>query len=143
MPRTSRDAEAISHLVDRRVTRLAPPADLDPPAAATWRRVVSSCAAGHFIHADAELLRAYCESAVLAQEAYAQMQQHGRIVDGRVSPWLMLFEKSTRALASLAPRLRLGPSARTDPRTTARALNKLTPSIYETLGLMDDEVGRG
>src|SRR5262245_56659012 len=136
MPRQSQAARLISPRPHVTRTRLSPPDDLDPTATTVWRRLVGSCDPHHFNHADVELLRTYVEAAVLAQEAYAQMREHGRIVGGKVSPWFTLLEKSTRTLASLAPRLRLGPSARTDPRTTARQLSKLgPPSIYETLGL--------
>jgi phage terminase small subunit len=142
MPRKSRAERAISPLVDRRATRLPPPDDLDDAAAAVWRRIVASCAPKHFTAADVELMRCYCESAVLSQESYAQMRDHGPVVDGRPSPWLALQDKAVRALAMLAPKLRLGPSARTDAKVTARQQRSgLPPSIYDTLGLTEVDHG--
>src|SRR5262245_29915399 len=138
MPRKSATAYATAPYPNVRPTRLAPPLDLDAAAVATWRRIVGACQPDHFVAADSELLRAYVEAAVLSQEAFRELQLNGRIVDNRLSPWALLLEKSTRTLASLAPRLRLGPSARQDPKTTARAFkNGPPPSIYE---LMRDDV---
>ena len=144
MPRISSAALATPQpLSHGHSKRLSPPADLDPAATVVWRRIVAACAAGHFSLADSELLRAYCEAAVLSQEAFATMQHEGRVIDGKVSPWMPLLEKSTRALSALAPRLRLGPSARTDPKTTARQLNNRGPaSIYDRLGWNDHEEDR-
>jgi hypothetical protein len=81
------------------------------------------------------MLRAYCEAAVLSQEAFREMQEQGRVVNGKVSPWLVVVEKATRSLSALAPRLRLGPSARSDPKVVARQLkNGQQASIYQRLG---------
>ena len=141
MPRKSAAADAIAPLVDARLTRLSPPSDLDPAAAIVWRRLVAATHPTHFTAADIELLQAYVEAAVLAQEAFREMREHGRVVNGRPSPWLTLQEKSVRALSSLAPRLRLGPSARTDPKTTARQQADLRPALYDLLD--EQELGRG
>jgi phage terminase small subunit len=130
MPRRSAAALAMAPLVDVRMKRLPCPRDLDPSSREIWTRLTATCRADHFRAADTELLRCYCENAVLAQEAFREMQAHGRIVDNKPSPWLMLLEKSTRALASLAPRLRLGPSARLDPKTVARRAPPTFPSPW-------------
>jgi phage terminase small subunit len=139
VPRKSAVATMLQPSANARSNRLPPPSDLDPATAAVWRRLIGSCHPDHFNHSDVELIRAYVEAAVLAQEAYAEMRAHGRIIDGRPSPWLPLLEKTTRTLAGLAPRLRLGPSARTDPKTTTRQQNGMRPSIYDTLNLDDVE----
>jgi P27 family predicted phage terminase small subunit len=122
-----------------RANRLPPPVGMEPEVATVWRRLVGACAPDHFTAADVELLSAYVEAAVMSREAFQQMREHGRIIDKRASPWLVVQEKSVRAMSALAPKLRLGPSARTDPKTTARAQNGLVPSIYDRLNLDDAE----
>lgn len=139
MPRQSAAAAAMPPVPHAHATRLSPPSDLDPLAVAVWCRIVASCAPTHFNPADGELLRAFVEAATLSQEAYREMRAHGRVLDGRPSPWLVISEKATRTMSALAPRLRLGPSARTDPKTTARQMNGRPASIYSTLGWDDEE----
>ena len=106
MPRRSSASVAMTpfgHGVNATMTRLPPPTDLDPAATVIWRRIIAGSDPQHFVAADTELLRSYCESSVLAQEAYREMQVSGRIVDGKVSAWAILHEKATRAMALLAP----------------------------------------
>src|SRR5262245_27156668 len=108
MPRKSAAALAVTPMVNTVPSRLAPPDDLDPDATTVWRRLVGSCAPDHFNGADIELLRCYAESAVLAREAFEQMREHGRIVDGKPSPWLQLQEKSVR-LGCASAAIAVGP----------------------------------
>ena len=132
MPRRSAAAASLP-LVNHRPSRLAPPRDLDPAVLAVWRRITSSLDVRHFVAADGELLRAFCEAAVLSQEAFVELRRGGRVVGGKPSPWLIILEKSTRTLGALAPRLRLGPSARSDPKVLARRLSGPGPSIYDLM----------
>jgi hypothetical protein len=82
----------------------------------------------HFRASDMPLLRSFCESTALADQSAAALAQDGPIIGGRASPWLVVQEKSIRAQAALALRLRLCPSARLDPKTVARQRTN-TPSI--------------
>ena len=134
MPRKSAAAAAVSPRVDARGNRLQPPSDMDDASSAVFRRLTASNRPSHFTHADIELLRAFAEAAVLATQAYKELRAAGPVIAGRPSPWLTVQEKSVRALGVLAPKLRLGPSARTDPKTTARGMPDRPPSIYDTLG---------
>jgi phage terminase small subunit len=106
--------------VDGRPAPLVPPATLSDGALAVWRQIVSTTATEHFRASDAPLLRAYCESTAMADRAAAELDAKGPVVDGRVSPWLAVQEKAIRAQATLAIRLRLCPSARTDPKSAGR-----------------------
>ncbi|MCC6172395.1 MAG: P27 family phage terminase small subunit [Gammaproteobacteria bacterium] len=96
------------------------PSDLSPGARAVWKAVTAAVAHDHFRASDAPLLRTYCEACALADEAAAELAANGAVVDGKLSPWLLVQEKASRTQSTLALRLRLCPSSRTDPKTLAR-----------------------
>lgn len=96
------------------------PAGLSPGARGVWESVVRSVSSAHFRASDAPLLRSYCEASALADKAAGELELSGAVVDGKISPWLAVHEKATRTQNTTALRLRLCPSARTDPKTTAR-----------------------
>jgi hypothetical protein len=92
--------------------RLDPPASLTDLERTIFLEVVESCTPEHFRTSDRSLLVAYVAAAALAQEAKATA-----LSDRKAA---LTWEKATRAMATLASKLRLCPSTRSDPRTIAR-----------------------
>jgi phage terminase small subunit len=82
---------------------------------------VTGCDADHFRQTDLPLLSRYCEAAILAEQAALELR-NGAVVDGKPSPWIVIQEKSVRAMVALSMRLRLSPQSRLDPKTVARQL---------------------
>jgi hypothetical protein len=83
---------------------------------------------------------AFCGAAVLERQAAAQLRQ-GPVIDGRLSPWVAVHEKAARTLATLAVRLRLGPSSRIDPKTVGRRARGARAGVdaFAELGLTRGE----
>jgi phage terminase small subunit len=106
--------------VDGRRPRLPTPADLSKEAQRIWTAIVASVPPEHFRPADAGLLHSYCEVTASAKLAARELEAAGHVVDGKASPWLNIQERAIRAQALLAAKLRLCPSARTDPKTIGR-----------------------
>jgi phage terminase small subunit len=106
LPRRSADASIIPI-----PTRLTPPSSLAEPEKAIFTSIVSACAPKHFNRSDLPLLVAYCEAAAMSEQAAAELRK-APIVNGKPSPWLMVQEKSVRAMVALALGLRLSPQAR-------------------------------
>ncbi len=53
------------------------------------------------------------------------------MIDGKASPWLMVQEKSVRALTALSMRLRLSPQSRIDPKAIGRQELRLGINPWE------------
>lgn len=100
--------------------RLKPPATLSPKASEIFKRLVRSVDADHFRSVDMPLLTQYCVACAQADEASAKLAKDGAVIDGKASPWLSVQEKSMRAAAVLATKLRVAPLSRFD-RTAAAA----------------------
>src|SRR5262245_34293799 len=110
--------------------RLASPPDLEPAAAKLFREIVASCPPSHFVASDQRLLAVYCSALLISQRAAQDPSQ------------MQAWERATRLVAQLATKLRLCPSARSDPKTVARrALDQRAMSYYELVdaGLEDDD----
>jgi hypothetical protein len=135
MPRKSPTAKIIS--LDTRATRLRPPADLPTVERELFARLVSACPASHFQASDAPLLAQYVANVVLNERATAELRT-APIVDGRPSPWLVVAEKSHRAVVALSLRLRLSPQARA-PHAPTRREALQAPSAYDVMRLAADE----
>jgi phage terminase small subunit len=116
--------------VDGRPHRLLAPADLSAPARAIWTQIVGSLSVEHFRASDSPLLRSYAEITATADMAARELAK-GAVTAGKASPWLNVQERAIRAQATLAMRLRLCPSARTDPRTTAREQAPATLQVVD------------
>jgi phage terminase small subunit len=106
--------------VDGRPAPLPLPGDLSPDAAQVWREITKTTQPEHFRPSDVPLLKSYCEACAMADRAAAELAENGAVIDGKASPWLTVQEKSVRAQTSLSLRLRLCPSARTDPKSAGR-----------------------
>jgi phage terminase small subunit len=117
--------------VDGRPNRLKPPAHLGAAERRAFTELVASCDPSHFKPSDIALLCRYVEADVLAERAAHELRR-GVVVDGKVNPWLVVQEKSVRALVALSMRLRLAPQSRLDPKTAARR-GGAAPSAYDLM----------
>ncbi len=97
----------------------SPPAYLAGPERELFADLIMGCDADLFRQTDLPLLSRYCEAAILAEQAALELR-NGAVVDGKPSPWIVVQEKSVRALVSLSMRLRLSPQSRIDPKTLGR-----------------------
>ncbi len=111
MPRVSQAASLIPR-VDGRPERLEPPQILSAPVAAIFRRLVAATQPEHFAPGDMPLLVQYCEAIRLCDEACEHLRDGGAVADGKVNPWLIVYEKASRMLVALSARLRLSPQHR-------------------------------
>jgi len=125
MPRKS--TEALLVPVDGTRTRLEPPKALGEGAARVFRSLVASVDSGHFTRADLPLLVEYSRAVVQADHAQREIDAEGAVVDGKASPWIVVQEKSIRAMVALSMRLRLSPQSRLD-RATAGAKSRSSGS---------------
>jgi len=117
MPRTS--AAARTGLIAE-LPRLRAPASISESERAIFTAVVKACDAKHFRQSDLPLLCRFCELTALADQAASELRQHGAVVNGRASPWIVVQEKCVRGLVALSMRLRLSPQARIDAKTLGR-----------------------
>jgi hypothetical protein len=120
--------------------RLRPPPKLRGRERDLFVELVASNPPKHFRPSDMPLLLQYVASATLAEKALAQLRRQP-VIDGgnRTSPWLVVFEKASRASIALAMRLRLSPQSRSDPRSV-REQGPI--SYYERTRLESDERDR-
>jgi phage terminase small subunit len=119
MPRKSSAALA-TPAVDGLPRPLEPPSTLSQPEAQLFRDLIAACDRRHFRPSDLPLLCRYVEAAVLAEQAAKELREHGAVVDGKASAWLVVQEKSVRTLTALSLRLRLSPQARLSNRSVGR-----------------------
>ena len=84
--------------------------------------------AEHFCAVDIPLLVQFAFAVVQADEAAEKLRTEGQIVDGKPSPWLVPWEKVTRALVALSARCACAAAA-----TRRAAGPKPEPSICSVL----------
>jgi phage terminase small subunit len=113
-------AEFATPVVDVRRHRLEPPGHLGKVEAQRFADLAAACDPEHFRESDLPLLVRYVEADLLAEQAARELRKDGPVVDGRASPWLIVQEKSVRAMVALAMRLRLSPQSRIDPKAVGR-----------------------
>lgn len=104
--------------------RLAAPASLTPDQAAEWVAIVDSLPADYFRPGDVPLLAAYCTAASLYKRAAADIEARGMTVTddkGRelVNPVHQILTSQASAMAQMAIKLRLCPSARYSEKAAA------------------------
>src|SRR5262245_35438548 len=104
MPRKSAFAQSFPP-VDALPPKLEPPATLSPAERQLFVELVAAVDRKHFRPSDHPLLARYCEAAVLAEQAARELREHGAVVDGKPSPWILVQEKSVRTLTALSLRL--------------------------------------
>ena len=128
MPRKSAASLSVIPLDSRR-SRLRPPASLSEAARTVFLGIVTGAKSNHFQATDLPLLVRYCEAAVLAQEAAEHLRLEGPVViAGRISPWMVIQEKSVRSLVALSMRLRLSPQSRAANNPSRR--QEQTPAAW-------------
>ncbi len=106
--RKSASALAAQPNVTGKQSRLTAPASLTTAERAMFAEMTASCSAEHFRRSDIPLMISYIEATLLARYAARDPE--------RIAIW----EKAIKLQCSLATRLRLTPSARSDPKTVAR-----------------------
>jgi P27 family predicted phage terminase small subunit len=97
--------------------RIQPPPGLTEEQADQWRQIVDSLPADYFRPGDAPLLAAFCIAAVFHQRAADDIEQRGLCLcddKGReyVNPNHQMLTSQASAMAQMAVKLRLCPSAR-------------------------------
>lgn len=122
--------------------RLEPPEHLTEEQAAEWRAIVDSLPADYFRPGDVPLLAAYCVASVFYKRAAADMQARGlTITDDRgreyVNPAHQVLTSQAAAMAQMAVKLRLCPSARySEKQAATKAGSAAKPSRpWEDTGL--------
>lgn len=130
MPRLSAAAAATASLrVDGRPERLVCRPEAPQAVQETFRRIVESVAPEHFAPGDAPLIERYAETCVQAERAAAELERSGPVDNGKLSPWLIVQEKSVRAAVALAGKLRLAPHSRISAdkaKTTTAGVDRRT-----------------
>jgi hypothetical protein len=114
--------------------RLRPPDCLGEIQRKAFLDLITSCPASQFRRCDVPLLCRWAELTVIAEQAAFEMQQGGMVVDGKVSPWVMIHRDTCKELRALSQRLQIGPRGRS-PKAP-----KVKPgpvSYYETMELGD------
>jgi hypothetical protein len=85
---------------------------LPEPVRLRFIELVNAVHSEHFTDADVPLLVEYATTCLLARQAAQAIQREGAVIKGRASPWLVVSEKSLKAMSVLAMRLRLCPQGR-------------------------------
>jgi len=92
--------------------------------------LVSAVSSDHFVVADRPLLVEYARAAHQADVAAAQLAAVGAVtLEGRPSPWIVVQEKSVRALVARSARLRLCPQSRFDRLAAGTSARKGMPEV--------------
>ena len=143
MPRKSAAASMFPSYGNGHLTRLQPGSDMPADAAVVFRHITASTAPGHFVEADRDLLHRYCQAVADARQSDRELVANGFVVDGKPSSWLQIQAQANKAIATLATRLRLSPQSRIDPKTAGSRMPRGAQSVYNLLGLDDEEFGRG
>ena len=121
--------------VDGSPDRLQPPDHLSADDRQRFTEIVSNCDARHFRPSDTTLLCRFVEADALAEKAAAELRKHGAVSkDGKPNGWLVVQEKSVRALGSLSMRLRLSPQSRIDAKAMGRHEARLHLAPWEYNG---------
>ena len=104
--------------------RLGAPDSLSPEQVTEWKSIVDSLPADYFRPGDVPLLAAYCVATSLYKRAAADMQTRGMTLlddKGRevVNPVHQVLTSQASAMAQMAIKLRLCPSARYSEKQAA------------------------
>jgi phage terminase small subunit len=133
MPRRSAASLSVP-AVNGQPPRLHPPASLSEAERTIFIDLVTACEPKHFHPSDMVLLCRYCEACALAELAAAELRREGAVLSGKVSPWVVVQEKTVRAVVALSMRLRLSPQAR-QPNNPSRPQ---PTSVYDRMALERD-----
>jgi phage terminase small subunit len=109
----------------------APSEGAPPEVRAIFAEIVRLAPADHFRPSDGPLLEEYAGATALARRAARQLDEQGAVLNGRPNAWIVIQEKSVRAMTALSARLRLSPQHRADSRSAGRRAAGPTLSPYE------------
>ena len=109
--------------------RIAPPGHLTDEQAEEWRGIVDSLPPGYFRPGDVSLLAAYVTASVFYRRASADMESRGMTLsDDRgkeyVNPAHQVLTSQASAMAQMAVKLRLCPSARYSEKAAATKVSR-------------------
>lgn len=114
-----RGRQSLADLTVIRVTddRIEPPQSLAKEQADEWRTIVNSLPADYFRPGDAPLLAAFCVASVFHKRAASDIERRGMLLAderGReyINPAHQMLTSQASAMAQMAVKLRLCPSAR-------------------------------
>ncbi len=127
-------AELAVVAVSQEARRPSPPAELTEAQAKIWQDIVDTQPGGWFRPAEDALLIAYCRHVDAANRvsaiATAFDYTTGKL--GDLDRLLRMHERETRAISSLATRMRLTQQSRMHPRTAGRAQeNAIGAKLWE------------
>lgn len=116
--------------------RIEPPQHmtLDADMRQVWDEIVASLPADYFRPGDGPLLAAFCMATVFFTRAAEEVQAHGPMIlnpdNGRyyANPAQQLLVTQTSAMAQLAGKLRLCPSARYSTKSASTKTDNAAPS---------------
>ena len=108
--------------------RIDPPDDLTPSERTLLHQITASCPPGHFVQSDVFLLVNFVRATLLSRRAAEALAANPTDTAA-----LGVWERACRMQAMLALKLRLAPSARTDPQVTARAQAAHSASAYDMM----------
>ena len=118
--------------------RPPPPDDLTAQQARTWREIVESVPGGWVSRAQEPLLAAYCRHVFAADRISTMVDNCKPDFEDRTSlqrfdKLLAMRERETKALSSLATRMRLTQQSQMHARTAARAMSDAHggPKLWE------------
>ena len=119
--------------------RIEPPSHLDEDEAAIWHAIVDSLPADYFRPGDAPLLAAFCTASVFYERARSDLKERGlSIMDDRgresVNPAHQILTSQASAMAQMAVKLRLCPSARYSERKAGAVQAKTGGRPWEAVG---------
>ena len=116
---------------------LSPPPGLSPAEKELFLDVVVDHRPEHFKLTDGVLLVAYVRAVLDEREAAAHLESEGKVVDGKLSPWLTVRMQAHKAMLSFARALRLGPLGRAPSRASRPQPLKpsQTLSYYDRMNL--------
>ena len=122
------------------IPRLEPRDNLAPDPAAIFCEIVANCDPTHFKASDLPLLEEYAVAIAQARKAGEMLARHGPLgYRGKVSPWVVLQEKSSRQIVALSHQLRSSPQSRYDAHAAARKAGSLTGlDRAAAMGMLDD-----
>jgi len=107
-------------VVDAAGARIDPPAYLDEAALKKWQEIMASLPANFFRAGDGPLLGAYCTAMSFYEQAAIQIQLEGIVIDDgkrrMAHPAKDILTSQASAMAQMAVKLRLCPSARYDEK---------------------------
>ena len=103
--------------------RLSVPAHLDEAEAAEWRGIVNSLPADYFRPGDVPLLAEFCIASAMSKWCNATLKAEGAVISDDRRTWahpaVSIQQMQRSAMAQLAVKLRLCPSARYTEKSAA------------------------